>query len=151
MASDSKSLQKCILASFLTLQQSLEIFDKISSYLNAAEFQVLRLVCKRCYNAESLQRRFNINKMLYPFVADTQIFRSELGKHDALISGGFALNFFDLGGLDVPVLDIFVETGDQTDALVSYIENSEGYDKEDQETTSVRSGFVGRPSAYVHC
>ena len=131
MASDSKSPQKFLFASLLTFQEPLEIFEKICSYLNMAEFQLLRQVCKRCYHVENLQRRFNINKLLCPFVSDVQRFRSELGKHDALISGGFALSFFDLGWSNVPVLDIFVEAGGQTDGLVAYIKNSEGYDKED--------------------
>lgn len=131
MASDSKSPQKFLFASLLTFQEPLEIFDKICSYLNMAEFQSLRQVCKRCYHVENLQRRFNINRLLCPFVSDVQRFRSELGKHDALISGGFALSFFDLGWSNVPVLDIFVEAGGQTDGLVAYIKNSEGYDKED--------------------
>ena len=85
MASDGKSPQKSVSASFLTSQEPLEIFDKIWTYLNMADFWVFRQVCKRYYQVENLQRRFNINILLRPFVSNPQIFRSELGKHDTLI------------------------------------------------------------------
>ena len=129
-------------ASFLTSHEPPEIFDKIFSYLNMADFLVFRKVCKQYYKVEHLQRRFNINILLRPFVSYPQMFRSELGKHDTLISGGFALNFFGLGWSNVSVLDLFVEAGRQKDGLVNYIKDREGYDKEDNlEITTVRGFF----------
>jgi hypothetical protein len=142
MASDGKPLQKPKFASFLTSQKPIEIFDKICSYLNMADFLIFRQVCKRYYQVENLQRCFNPNILLRPFVSDPRILRSELGKHDALISGVFALNFFEFGWSNVPVLDLFVEAGGKTDGLVAYIKDREDYDKEDYlEITMVRGCF----------
>jgi hypothetical protein len=77
--------------------------------------------------------------LLRPFVSDPRIFQSELGKHDALISGVFALNFFQFGRSNVPVLDLFVKAGGQTDGLVAYIKDYANYDNEDYlEITMVR-------------
>ena len=139
MASDGKSLQMSKFTSFLTSQQPIEIFDKICSYLNMADFMKFRQVCKRYYQVENLQRYFNLDMLLRPFVSDPRIFQSELGKHDALISGVFALDFFQFDRSDVPVLDLFVKTGGQTDGLVAYIKDCANYDNEEHlEITTVR-------------
>lgn len=148
MAPNSELPQQSKFASFLASQKPYEIFDKICSYLSTAEFLVFRQVCKRYYQVKNLQRCFNINTLLRPFVSDPRIFRSELGKHDALISGVFALNFFELGWSNVPVLDLFVEAGGQTDEIVTYIKDHEDYDKEDYlESTMVSACFYGQPNA----
>ena len=139
MASDGQPLQKSQFAGFLTSQIPSEIFDKICSYLSVADILRFRQVCKQYYQVESLQRWFNVNILLGPFVSDSCMFRSELGKHDALISGVSALNFFELGWSNVPILDLFVQAGGQTEGLVAYITDRENYDKEeDLETTMVR-------------
>ena len=67
------------------------------------------------------------------------MFRSELGKHATLISEVFVLNFSEF---NVPLQDLFVEAGGQTDGLVIYIKDREDYDKEDYlEITTVRRCF----------
>jgi hypothetical protein len=143
MASDGKPLQKSKFASFLTSQKPSEIFDKICLYLNIADVLIFRQVCKQYYKVENLQRWFNTNILLRPFVSDSCIFRSELGKHDALISGVSALNFFELGWSNVPILDLFVEAGGQTDGLVAYIKDREDYNEEENlEITMVRGLFL---------
>lgn len=147
MASNSKSQQQSKFASFLISQEPLEIFDKICSYLNTAEFLVFRQVCKRYYQVKNLQRCFNINMLLRPFVSDPRVFRSKLGKHNALISGVFALNFFELGWSNVPVLELFVEVGAQTDELVAYIKDNEDYDREDYLDITMVSACFWRPSS----
>jgi hypothetical protein len=68
-----------------------------------------------------------------------------------LISGVFALNFFEFGWSKVPILELFVEAGGQTDGLVAYIEDSEDYGKEDYlEITMVR-GSKGLQGAVMGC
>ena len=151
MAPDSEIPQQSKFATFLASQIPYEILKKICSYLSTAECLVFSQVCKRYYQVMNLQRCFNINTLLSPFVSDPRIFRSELGKHDALISGVFALNFFELGWSNVPVLDLFVEVGGRTDEIVTYIKDHEGYDKEDYpEITMVSACFYGQPNASTH-
>jgi hypothetical protein len=60
-----------------------------------------------------------------------------------LISGVSALNFFELGWSNVPILDLFVEAGGQTDGLVAYIKDREDYNEEENlEITMVRGLFL---------
>ena len=56
------------------------------------------------------------------------MFRSQLGRYDALISGGFALNFFDFSYLKVPNLDVFIEAGIHAVEFTNYIRKLEGYE-----------------------
>jgi len=135
MASNSESPQRSKLADFLLSQEPREIFDRVSWYWSRADLLVLRRVCKAFYQIEDLQRRFNINILLRPFVSDPYTFRSELGKHDALISGVFALDFFELGWPNVPILDLFVQTGAQADEIQRYIKD-DGYDEVENEVWS---------------
>lgn len=97
---------------------------------------MFRRVCRGSYQLENLQRHFNISKALRPFVSKPNQFRSELGKHNALISGIFALDFLELASANVPILDLCVEAGAQTDNLINYIEEHEDYEK-----TMVSSSF----------
>lgn len=151
MAPNSELQQQSKLASFLASQKPYEIFDKVCSYLSTAEFLVFRQVCKQYYQVKNTQRYFDINTRLRSFVSDPCMFRSQLGKHDALISGIFALNFLESGWSNVPILDLFVKAGGQTDGLVTYIKDHEGYNKEDRlEITNVRTCFLERPNPPAH-
>lgn len=75
-----------------------------------------------------LKNRYNINKKSKRFVTKPPAFRSELGRYDALISGSFALQFFDGVVWDESDLDIFVEDGDYAPlAIGEYLIEREGY------------------------
>ncbi|KAF1972375.1 hypothetical protein BU23DRAFT_644310 [Bimuria novae-zelandiae CBS 107.79] len=106
------------------------ILTIISLHLGIAGLQALYQVSKAFYGLkEHLQKsHFNINKRLSDFVVCPDMFRSQLGKYNALISGGFALNFFGLDHWKVPNLDIFIEAGTHAVDFTNYIQKDEGYD-----------------------
>ncbi|KAI1322604.1 hypothetical protein F5Y16DRAFT_386197 [Xylariaceae sp. FL0255] len=64
---------------------------------------------------------WNINKRLLRFFENPLTFRSQLGKCDALISGSFALQFFEGVLWKESDLDIFVESGNNTEAMEKYL------------------------------
>lgn len=114
------------------------ILATISLHLGIAGLQALYQVSKAFYGLkEHLQKRhFNINKRLTNFVAFPDEFRSRLGKHNALISGEFALNFFSIGNRKIPNLDIFIENGTHAVDFTNYIRKEEGYETSMEENVT---------------
>lgn len=110
-------------------------YDPIStlvcSYLGIAGLATLYQVNKAFYRLKEYleKRHFNLNKRLSDFVADPHVFRSQLGKYNALISGPFALDFFEFGRSKVPHLDILAEAGIHAEEFTYYLQNCEGYKK----------------------
>ena len=129
MASDNECRQQSKLAELFSTRFE-PILALLSSYLGIAGLSVLYRVSKNFSGLkEHLQKsRFNINGRLSDFVADPDMFRSQLGKYDALISGGFALNFFESGHWKVPNLDVFIEAGIRAEEFTNYIREYEGYE-----------------------
>jgi len=113
----------------------------LSSYLGLADFEVLYQVSKELYQLkDSLRRKhLNINIRLRDFVANPEMFRSQLGKYDALISGVFALNFFELSRWKVPNLDILVRAGSHADEFENYIRDQEGYETDSNDNPEVET------------
>jgi len=72
------------------------IFSAICSYLEILEIISLKLTTKNWSKelAAHLKERWNINRRLSRFVDNLLEFRSQMGVHNALISGSFALQFF---------------------------------------------------------
>jgi len=66
-------------------------------------------------------------------VSDPVAFRYEQGKHNDLISGLFALDFFELSRPNVPTLDLFLGPEGQVVDFIRYIKDREGYDAESHE------------------
>ncbi|KAF7923227.1 uncharacterized protein EAE98_007932 [Botrytis deweyae] len=88
------------------------IFDNICAHLDPNDILFFRLTTKQISSSfNSLSKtQWNINRQLTRFVKDPVGFRSQLAKHDALISGSFALQFFERrfwldSGLDIYVQD----------------------------------------------
>jgi len=79
-----------------------------------------------------LKGRWDINKKLRSFVTKPIDLRSKLGQNDALISGSFAIQFFDGVIWNESDLDIFVEDGEGAIELGRHLVEKEGY-----ESTSV--------------
>ena len=76
-----------------------------------------------------------MNRALRHFVDDPCLFRSKLGEYDALVSGSFALQFFDRVFWPESDLDIFLPDA-QEEGFGTYLSNSEGY-------TCIRSSLGG--------
>ncbi|RYO92279.1 hypothetical protein DL762_001728 [Monosporascus cannonballus] len=115
--------------------------DLLFSYLGLADFEVLYQVSKELYKLKDSFRRkhLNINTHLRDFVANPEVFRYQLGKYDALISGGFALNFFELGRWKVPNLDILIRAGNNADEFEKHIRDQEGYETDSNDNPEVET------------
>ncbi|PNP85051.1 hypothetical protein FNYG_01576 [Fusarium nygamai] len=116
------------------------ILEALRSFLTLPDFLALFQVCKRLYTSKNNILRFicGINAALKSFVIDATIFRSKLGQYNAVISGPFALNFFQLSSNKVSKLDIFVKEGADADQFMDYLQRTGEY-KNDSEVDMVRS------------
>jgi hypothetical protein len=79
-----------------------------------------------------------INIALKNFVIDATMFRSQLGHYNAMISGSFALNFFQLSNKKVSHLEIFIKDGGGADQFTDYLQKTEKY-KNDSAVETVRN------------
>ncbi|KAM3498599.1 hypothetical protein MY10362_008089 [Beauveria mimosiformis] len=73
------------------------------------------------------EHRFNLNIFLKDFIHDPTPFRCQLGKADALIIRGAALNFLETQHRQFKYLDLLVEDGDKAQSLIDYLCTSEFY------------------------
>jgi len=117
------------LVQLVNLLENYPVFNNLCSHLEIVEINTLRKVTKRWSNNLSahLTERWNINKKLRRFVTDPKTFRSVLGSCDALISGSFAIQFFDGVVWEESDLDIFVECSENAARLIEYLETEERY------------------------
>lgn len=116
------------------------LLEVLSSSLSISDFFSLFRVCKRLYRIKNHTLRLicGINAALKAFVVDATMFRAQLGHYNAVISGPFALNFFQLSSNRVSKLDIFVKEGADADQFTDYLQTTEEY-KNDSEIDTVRS------------
>ncbi|KAF7910244.1 uncharacterized protein EAE98_012199 [Botrytis deweyae] len=108
------------------------IFDNICTHLDPNEILLLRATTKQLSPLfESLfKTQWNVNLQLKRFIEDPITFRSKLATYNALISGSFALQFFERRFWQESDLDIYVNGSDDSeshDRLDEYLVNSEGY------------------------
>lgn len=146
MGSDNEPRRRSRLVELFSSEQFYPILDLLSLYLGLADFLVLCQVTKELYPLKDYLRRtyLSINIRLSDFVTAPHMFRSQLGKHDALISGGFALSFFEFNRWKVPNLDVFIEAGICAEEFTNYIREHEGYETSQEnnpEVETVRSLF----------
>lgn len=113
--------------------------ERICSLAGLSNTLKLRQVCKK---ASGLHRYlWDVNHCLSRFVKDQKAFRSQMGKHDVLISGSFALQFFERVFWKDSDLDVFVKRGQGAEAFGSYLCEKEGYkllDVKDQDVYAMR-------------
>ena len=105
------------------------IFDNIASFLDIADIISLSRTCRQLsavYQA-LLPAHWNIDRRLRRFVRDPKALRSQIGIHNALISGSFAVQFFERLTWKESDLDIFVEQGQGATALEHYLCIKEDY------------------------
>jgi hypothetical protein len=74
-----------------------------------------------------LRIQLNIDMKLSRFVSRPRALRAQLRETHAIISGSFAVQFFDRDTYPDSDLDIYVERGDQSPGLVEYLTMVEGY------------------------
>ena len=61
------------------------------------------------------------------FVQDPGHFRSQMGKYDALVSGGLATQFFERAFWKDSGLDIFIQQRERAGPFGNYLADVEGY------------------------
>ena len=88
------------------------IFRALTTYLGVAEIVYLSRTCKQLSTlyAELRPRLWDVDRSLRRFVDDPKSLRSEMARSEALISGSFALQFFERVQWEASDLDIFVGT-----------------------------------------
>lgn len=101
------------------------VYDQLCSYMPVPSVLALSATCKQLRNA--FQERYSVDHRLLRFVEDPLRLRSELGRHGALISGSFALQFFAQQTWLDSDLDIFVERGAAAEAFDTYLQKEEHY------------------------
>lgn len=107
------------------------IFDNICAYLDPNDILFFRLTTKQLSSSfDSLfKTQWNINRQLTRFVKDPVGFRSKLAEHDALMSGSFALQFFERRSWLDSNLDIYVQNANNfrnPEQIGKYLVNHEG-------------------------
>lgn len=129
MVSKTESSRKIGLTDIFNRHNGYPFAFEMSSYLTVADALVLSRVCKAFgdFKDYMLAKVSDINTRLQPFVKDPVIFRSQLAKHDGLISGMFALDLFEVTRWEVPYLDIFIKTGPNAEEFSSYLQREEAY------------------------
>lgn len=147
MASDSEPRRQSRLVELLSSERHSPVVVALSSYLGLAGFQLLFQASRELYQLKDyFRKQHDINSRLRHFVADPDLFRCQLVKNDALISGGFALSFLELSRLQVSNLDIVVRLGNSAGEFESYVRDQEGYetvanDNTEAETVRYSSRF----------
>ena len=116
------------LKGLLDLFQQFPVFDRICSFLGIAEIRSLTRTCKKLSGVyrDLLRTQWNVDIQLRRFVKNPHEFRSQLGRHDALISGSFALQYFERAVWKESGLDVFIKEESGAD-FMNYLSVAEGY------------------------
>jgi len=115
----------------LDLFQCYPIFERLCAYMPIAGIIYLTQTCKalsHLYQTLLGLQQWNVDRDLLRFVEDPRRFRTQLGKCDGLISGSFALQFFERVYWEGSDLDIFVEDRIEAQKFEHYLSNVENYE-----------------------
>lgn len=105
------------------------VCDRICFYLCIGAIIALSRTCKalsRTYR-DLLLTQWNIDTKLSRFVTNPRGLRLQLRDREAVISGSFAVQFFDRTVYPDSDLDIFIEHGDHGQGFLEYLTSTEGY------------------------
>ncbi|KAL8893571.1 MAG: hypothetical protein Q9192_005134 [Flavoplaca navasiana] len=105
------------------------IFSCLCDHLSIGGILALSKTCKDFSDIYDflLPIQWNVDKRLQRFVNDPVGLRSKMGELDALVSGSFAIQFFERVTWLSSDLDMYVKAGARAYALRTYLANSEGY------------------------
>ena len=115
---------------FLDLFRAYPVFDRLCTNLSIRDIISLTRTCKplsHLYRTLIRLQHWNVDRDLLRFVEDPRRFRSQLGKCNALISGSFALQFFERVAWEGSDLDLFVEAGEDAQVLANHLVQVERY------------------------
>ncbi|KAI1263505.1 hypothetical protein F5Y18DRAFT_438187 [Xylariaceae sp. FL1019] len=117
------------------------IYDALHSMLDTKDRLALSAT-SRAFREALRDTIWCINKRLARFFEQPVDFRTQLGKSNALISGGFALQFLEGVTWKDSDLDIYVEGGQDSEAMEQYL-LSAGYQKGSSRSTEASGRLVG--------
>lgn len=123
---------------FFNPETNYPAFDSLRTHLGIRGLFKLTATCKELYALR--QYMWDINRSLSRFVEDPRAFRSQLGEVQGLISGSFALQFFEGVVWKNSDLDIFVQ-GTNQEKLAQYLVASERYSLT-KEQPEFQTGYV---------
>ena len=108
---------------------SFPIFSRVCDYLPIASIISLTRTCRKLSDLYRylIPIQWNVDKRLRRFVQSPSSLRSQMGKFDALISGSFAIQFFERVTWPDSDLDFFVEQGQGCESFCKYLVEAEGY------------------------
>ncbi|KAL9580239.1 MAG: hypothetical protein Q9212_004611 [Teloschistes hypoglaucus] len=121
--------RKCPLLNILDYDSQYPVCDRICSFLPIGDLVNLTRTCRQLSSLYQnlLPAQWNVDRRLLGFVNDPKALRSFMGKHDVLISGSFAIQFFERVTWKESDLDLYAEAGPSTEALDKYLCEKEGY------------------------
>lgn len=128
-ASSTLSKEK-VRPSLLDFFRAYPILEQLLKHLRIVDVITLTRTCEplsHLYQTLLELKPWNVDHDLLRFVKDPRGLREQLGKHDALISGSFALQFFERVCWEESDLDIYVEQGEGATQLTRYLKKVEGY------------------------
>ena len=111
------------------------IFSTLCDCLSIAEIVSLTQTCKKYSDLYQylLPIQWDVDKALRRYVDDPQGFRSQMARSDALISGTFAVEFFERVFRDREPLDVLVQKGLGCELFSNYLSDIAGYSEIDPE------------------
>jgi hypothetical protein len=106
-----KSTNNEVKPTLLSVLNIYPIFNVLCSCLDTGGLITLKKISRQfaSHLAVHKRERWNVNRRLKRFVRDPAKLRSMLGRYDALISGGFVIQFLDDILWPESDLDIYVE------------------------------------------
>ncbi|MCJ1431534.1 hypothetical protein MMC27_000887 [Xylographa pallens] len=142
---------------FLSPRPHYPVFRCLCSYLGIAEIIALTRTCKKLSGLYQLllKTQWKVDHGLLRFVKSPARFRSQMGQHSALVSGSFAVQFFERVTWEDSDLDIFVKGGAGAEAFGKYLIETEDYElqaakeQEDYENDPMKAELLKVASIFL--
>lgn len=114
---------------FFYLLNLYPVFHGVTSLLPIRDIIALTRTCRGLSKTYQymLPVQWNIDRTLQRFVNDPCEFRSQMGRHNALVSGSLALQFFERVVWNDSDMDVFITKGDGATEFSRYICRRENY------------------------
>lgn len=105
------------------------VLDNLGKHLGIEDIVNLSRTCRELSGIyhEFLPLKWDVDRLLRRFVGKPKMLRKQMGLAEALITGSFALEFFDNASWHAPNLDIVVKDGQGIRDLCDYLSACEFY------------------------
>lgn len=124
-----RGLPPSVLLALFDREPYYPILMNICELLHIADIIVLTRTCRRLSGLYKtlLPLLWNVDRALKRFVSKPVRFRQQMAKHDVLVSGSVALQYFERVVWKESDLDIYVQTGLNAEAMAEYLVTAEGH------------------------